>query len=106
MAKISKSKILELIREADLKAGAWHHNLTGNANRACKVCAVGAILRGVKWNFNIKDAWWPVITSTQLRKLSEGFENAARLQGLPAAKKFALEFVKKNFPKTLEIELD
>lgn len=111
--KISKERIIEALAIEPLRSGDWHFNVTDNANRTCEVCAVGAILRQLKWNFSRRKAAalsgfvFLEKSNKYLESLSDEFESACcQLQDADLVRFHVINFVEGFFPKVLEVELD
>lgn len=130
---ITRRDILKAIRTEKLKNQNWitlpvlgvddyGYKITGKPSSTCKVCAVGAVLRTVgipnnrisitagqivsNGNFNSgEDELAELREGRYMNALSVRFENLAKKYGCgKKTKEILIRFVKRHFPKTIEIE--
>ena len=112
--KISKAAIIRALETEPLRPGDYHRNTTNAANKTCEVCAVGAILRQLKWNFNRYEAKkliglsWGEKSNEFLENLSDEYERSHWNEKFDydLARLHAISFGEGFFPKVLEVELD
>lgn len=130
---VTRRDILKAIRNEKLKNQNWitlpvlgtdqlGYKITGEPSSTCKVCAVGAVLRTVGIpNDRISITADQIVSNgnctsggDELAELREGrymnalsvrFENLAKKYGCgKKTKEILIRFVKRHFPKTIEIE--
>lgn len=120
---IKRREILKAIRTERLKAGSFIQHSYGEYTDKCKVCAVGAVLRqkGIDNNDIDTVAYWAtgdgdvtehgnfkmaLAEKNYLSALSIKFEQLALKYGCGVRTRNKLcNFVKKNFPKQIKVNL-